>query len=578
MSSMYEKIKSAVDTIRKAIYGMEVRNTIANAIEAMNEKTEDLSYRQDCLGTTFEEIVLEGGHTDAEVIAARTSSNGTKYKTLGKRLDTIESLLNQIENNLELGVYDEISLEQEEPTSSKVKIWIPMQIDDKKEDGTPADPTPGTGELDPVKPGEGDVITIIGETKKAIFNVYYPSEGQKDSMGNTLVGYPDSLTCAAPSSIPFGSRILVKDTGTELDNKIFIVTDRKSELGIKDDDTYIFSLCMKNQTEADKFGTQYGNATIGKTATTTTKIATVTASVLTVRSGPSADYSVLGYVTNGYKFDVLEEYQNSKWIKVNYNGQNAYINSSYTEMTTVAKEEDVILGPSTDTTVNKNNPVFGIDISHHNGNINWTKVKESGVKFAIIRIGYGSRKTKDGILDTQFINNLNGAKAAGIDIGVYFFSYAYTIEGLKAEANWVINKLNEYTGGTFNYPIFFDQEYDSLKNVPNGSGSYTSYNPGKTTLTNYMKTFCEMIDAAGYYPGIYGNPDWFLNYVNFDEIKEYPIWLAHWNVNNPTWTKSEYGIWQYGYDAVNGISGQVDVNRCYVDYPSLIKALQKNGF
>lgn len=581
MSSMYEKIKIAVSNIRTAIFGRDVRNTIADAIEAMNEKTEDISYRQDCLGNTFDKIIIQDGHTDLEVISARSCSDGTIYATLPKRLDAMELLLKQIQKDLENGVYDEISTSQEEPVSEKVKLWIPCTIDDVKEDDTPADPQPDEGELNPIEPGEGTVITVTGETKKALFSVYWPDEvgqgGPTDCMGNALVGYPDELTCAAPSSVPLGSKILVKDTGTELDGKIFTVTDRGNAIMIKSDGTYIFDLCMKDETEANKFGTTYGNAVIGNIATTTSKIATVKSSGLKVRSGPGTTYTQIGYVYKGYKFMILEEYNNSTWIKVDYNGKEAYVNGSYTNITTVTNSDDATTGESTDIVIDKNNPILGVDVSHHNGTINWTKVKNAGVKFAIIRIGYGSRQSTGGVLDTQFINNVKGAKAAGIDIGVYFFSYASSLTKLKAEANWVIKKLNEYEAGTFSYPIYFDQEYDSLKTqgtYPN----YTSKNPGKTVLTNYMTTFYNMLSEAGYYPGIYGNPDWFNNYINFDDIKDYPIWIAHYNVSKPSWTKSDYGIWQYGYDTINGISNKADADRCYIDYPSLIKALHKNGF
>ncbi len=572
---MYERIKELITRIRKASLGKDVRTSIADSIEAINEKTEDLSNRQDCLGSTFEQIILEGGHTDAEVIAARTSENGTIYQTIGKRMDAIELLAQTIKNDLDSGKYDEISTNQEEPNSERVKLWIPC-IDDAKEDGTVADPTPDMGELKPDTPETGDVVTIIGTNKNAVISAYYPSENQKDALGNNLIGYPDELVCAAPSAVPLGTKILIKNTGTELDNKIFIVTDRNSNLIIKEDDTYMISICFKTSSDANNFSTQTGNITIGKTATTTTKIATVTANVLTVRSGPSADYGILGYVTNGYKFNVLETYKNTNWIKVDYNEQEAYVNGGYTEITTVTTEQDVIVGESQNTTVNKDNPLFGIDISHHNGNINWTKVKESGVKFAIIRIGYGSRQSSGGVIDSQFANNIKGARDAGIDVGVYFFSYASSMDKLIAEANWVISKLNEYEKGTFTYPIFFDQEYDSLKT--NGSyPNYTSYNPGKVVLTNYIKKFYELIENAGYYCGIYANPDWLVNYVNYDEINNYPLWLAHWNVSKPS-SNYDCKMWQYGYSTVNGITGQVDVNRCFVDYPSLIKALNKNGF
>ncbi len=178
-SKLYEKIKEIVIDIRQAVLGIDVRDSIANSIEAMNEKTEDLSYRQDCLGNTFEKIILQDGHTDIEVIAARTCSDGTVYETLPKRMDAIELMVKKIVKDLDDGVYDEISTEQEEPTSEKVKLWIPCTDDDKKEDDTPVTPpNPDEGELDPKpKPDEGDVVTVTGETKK-LYTVYFGQMNQ----------------------------------------------------------------------------------------------------------------------------------------------------------------------------------------------------------------------------------------------------------------------------------------------------------------------------------------------------------------------------------------------------------------
>lgn len=578
MNSMYNKIKTAVETIRNAVYGLEVRSSIANAVEAINEKTEDLSTRQDCLGDTFEQLILDGGNTDAEVILSRTCSDGTKYESVPKRLDAIEIMLKGIKNDLENGVYSEISFDEDMPSpEGKATLWIPVKKN--TDEGEPPDTGGGdnSGDLDPTPPEEGDTIAVKGDTFNAIFNTYVAVG--RDSLGNTLVGYPDELTCAAPSNVGFGTKVLVKNTGTELDGKIFTVTDRAESVKVKDDGSYVFALCMKDEETANKLGTTFGKATVGTLVTSTSKIATVTANALTVRSGPGVEYTAIAYVQNGYVFMILETYENSRWIKVDFNGKEAFVSGAYCNITTIESKDDIPEQPDIgDITIDKNNPSFGVDVSKHNGIINWTKAKAAGVQFAIIRMGYGLRASKGGVLDSQFANNVAGATAAGIPIGVYFFSYASTLDGLKAEANFVISELNKYPGGTFAYPIFFDQEYDSLNTVYNSStGKYTTYNPGKTVLTSYMTTFYKMLTDAGYYCGIYGNPDWFLNKINFDSIKDYPIWLAQWS-SKATWSKSEFGLWQYGTGTVNGISTAVDVNRGYINYPVLIKALHKNGF
>ena len=202
--------------------------------------------------------------------------------------------------------------------------------------------------------------------------------------------------------------------------------------------------------------------------------------------------------------------------------------------------------------------IKGIDVSVHNGNIDWEKVKADGVEFAIIRCGYGmkSPKQKDG----QFERNYAECKKHGIPVGVYHYSYAHSEAEALAEADFVLELIKDKQ---FEYPVVFDLEDKSQMNL------------GKEQLTKIAEAFCGKIEAAGYYVSLYCNADWYRNRLDRVRLAKYDLWLAEWRS-----AKSfECGIWQYiSKGKVNGISGDVDMNIAYKNYPQIIKSAGLNGF
>ena len=183
----------------------------------------------------------------------------------------------------------------------------------------------------------------------------------------------------------------------------------------------------------------------------------------------------------------------------------------------------------------------GIDVSKHQDTIDWKKVKNDGVEFAIIRIGYGGSAP---VKDEKFEENYKNARANGLDVGVYIYSYADTLTDAKTEANAVINWLG---GRDLELPVYFDIE-DKKQSVL-----------GNTLRTNIVKTFCDMIENAGYWAGIYANKSWLTSKLNMNELNAYTVWVAQW-ANTNTY-KGPYAMWQYTSDgSVNGISGRVDMN------------------
>lgn len=202
----------------------------------------------------------------------------------------------------------------------------------------------------------------------------------------------------------------------------------------------------------------------------------------------------------------------------------------------------------------------GIDVSTWNGtNVDWEKAKTE-IDFAIIRLGFGFES-----LDNTAKRNIAELNRLGIPYGVYWFSYAYTVEHAKTEAKSTIKYLKEL-GAKLSYPVYFDWEYDSRDYAKKHGVNVT-----KDLLCKMATAYCEEIKAAGYYPGVYANPDYIKNYYGTEIFKKYDLWLAHY----VTKTSYEAPIWQYTSSGkVSGVGEKVDMNYCYVDYPAIIRGDQ----
>lgn len=194
----------------------------------------------------------------------------------------------------------------------------------------------------------------------------------------------------------------------------------------------------------------------------------------------------------------------------------------------------------------------GIDVSKHQGIIDWKKVKESGkVDFVMIRTSYGTK-----YIDAQLANNVRGCTENNIPYGFYHFIYAMTPEEAKAEAEHFINVIKDYAP---TYPIVMDIEYT------NDNSRLVGHKDLFTSIINNFATVCEQ---AKYYTMLYSNVDWLYNYLDREAMKKYDLWLAHWT-KNPR--QESQGVWQYGTTYVNGINGKVDGDISYRDYPAIIK-------
>lgn len=219
--------------------------------------------------------------------------------------------------------------------------------------------------------------------------------------------------------------------------------------------------------------------------------------------------------------------------------------------------EQVIQGAkytfASDGTLVTSSGTFGIDVSKWNGNIDWNAVKNSGVSYAIIRCGYRGSSTGALIEDPKFRSNIKGAKAAGLKVGVYFFSQAVNEVEAVEEASMALSLASGYG---LNYPIFLDVESSG------GRGDGIS----KETRTAVCKAFCSTVQNSGVSAGIYANKTWFTEKINTGSLTGYKIWLAQY-ASAPTYTATRYDMWQYSSKGkVSGINGNVDMNISYLNY------------
>ena len=202
---------------------------------------------------------------------------------------------------------------------------------------------------------------------------------------------------------------------------------------------------------------------------------------------------------------------------------------------------------------NSGSGVMGIDVSKWNGTINWTAVKNSGVNYAIIRCGYRGSSTGALIQDPKFKANIQGAAAAGIKVGVYFFTQAVNEVEAVEEASMVLDLVK---GHKLSYPIFIDVE----------SSGGRADGLDKNTRTAAVNAFCKTIQNGGYKAGIYANKTWFEGKMNTASLSGYKIWLAQYAAA-PTYKATRYDMWQYtSKGKINGISGNVDMNISYLGY------------
>lgn len=212
--------------------------------------------------------------------------------------------------------------------------------------------------------------------------------------------------------------------------------------------------------------------------------------------------------------------------------------------------------------------IYGLDLSKHNGTVDFNAIKNAGNSFVILRAGYGKVTSQK---DTKFEEYYAGAKKAGLDVGAYWYSYALNTSEAKQEAEACLAVIK---GKQFEYPIWFDMEDADGYKSKNGM-------PSNSTLASICNTFCSEVEKAGYFVGIYASSSWFRNQLK-DVSSEYDKWYAAWGdadaVLDENEVRSDCRIHQF--TSSYSLSGKrFDRNVVYgFDYPNTIKNAGLNGF
>lgn len=212
------------------------------------------------------------------------------------------------------------------------------------------------------------------------------------------------------------------------------------------------------------------------------------------------------------------------------------------------------------------NARFGIDVSKWNKEIDWDKVRNAGVEYAVIRVGYRGATTGALIEDPYFEQNIKGAAAAGIPVGVYFFTQALNEVEAVEEASMVIQMCRDYD---ITYPVFIDSESTG------GNGRADALDADMRTRV--CEAFCQTVEGAGYRAGVYASRNWFNEMLDMDRLEDYIVWLAEYR-DVPLY-QGYYHMWQYtSGGSVDGIEGRVDFNLSYLKQSDLTKEEEEKTY
>ena len=209
-----------------------------------------------------------------------------------------------------------------------------------------------------------------------------------------------------------------------------------------------------------------------------------------------------------------------------------------------------------------------IDVSKHNGTVNYEAIKNAGIYGVIIRVGY-KHPGNPAVKDPKFEINYTHAKEAGLMVGAFWYSYAENVINAKEDATACLDFIK---GKQFELPIYYDVEENSM----------ISSKSKIQELNKMIPAFCSSVENEKYFVGIYSSNSWFTSYISSENAKRYTCWVARWGIYKPT---VEFDLWQYTAKATfpdnfqpNGDITPFDCSYLYRDFPTIIKNNKLNGF
>lgn len=263
----------------------------------------------------------------------------------------------------------------------------------------------------------------------------------------------------------------------------------------------------------------------------------------------------LNELASGYK--ILRKKDNESWKEIVTLSKNKDVYEDYDIVTTGKYQYRVAAIENVDgqdyisvysTSVNVGD-LKGIDVSYHNGKIDWKKVRKAGISFAMIRMGYGT--SKGGIIDSSLDYNYKNARKNGIKVGLYLYSYADNVREARNEAKFTYKMLKKYN--KLDFPMAFDFE-----------NTYRNKKKYKKSNTKIITTYCNYLEKKGFDTSVYSYMDFFHKAVDYKKVSKYGIWLARWTNSAKNFYDGglpNVQMWQYSAKGkVSGIKTAVDLN------------------
>ena len=394
------------------------------------------------------------------------------------------------------------------------------------------------------------VTVTMGTETKPLDLAVKVTNGIKITLDKTAVTVYPKSTAAVTASVS-GSGTITADSGDKNIATVAVSGKTITVTGVKKGTATITVTYKEGSAEAKATFTVTVAGNVNPREDTKTPLKDTSGRQLYVSTGDN-QYRAAVYADyyTATKFFLMEESRYTGWQTLD--GKVYFFKADGSKVT----GEQVIQGAkynfASDGSLVVGSGTMGIDVSKWNGSIDWNAVKNSGVNYVIIRVGYRGSSQGALIEDPKFKTNIKGATAAGLKVGVYFFTQAVDEVEAVQEASMVLDRISGYK---ISYPVFLDVE---------GSGGRGDA-IDSATRTAVCKAFCNTIKNAGYTPGVYANKTWLTSKMDAGALSGYKIWLAQY-AKTPTYT-GRYDLWQYRSDGkVSGISGKVDLNISYLGY------------
>ena len=396
------------------------------------------------------------------------------------------------------------------------------------------------------------VTVTMGTETKTLDLAVKVTNGIKITLDKTAVTvYPKSTATVTATVSGSGSGTITADSGDQNIATVAVSGKTITVTGVKKGTATITVTYKEGSTEVKATFTVTVAGDVNPREDTKTPLKDTSGRQLYVSIGDN-QYRAAAYADyyTATKFFLMEETRYTGWQTLD--GKVYFFKADGSKVT----GEQVIQGAkynfASDGSLVVGSGAMGIDVSKWNGSIDWNAVKNSGVNYVIIRVGYRGSSQGALIEDPKFKTNIKGATAAGLKVGVYFFTQAVDEVEAVQEASMVLDRISGYK---ISYPVFLDVE---------GSGGRGDA-IDSATRTAVCKAFCNTIKNAGYTPGVYANKTWLTSKMDAGALSGYKIWLAQY-AKTPTYT-GRYDLWQYRSDGkVSGISGKVDLNISYLGY------------